>query len=68
VREEFENGSPDCLVYARLWVTEVRRGQSRVSGEALPGPRTWKASWATSEANRAIGVAWKWLEGAGRGG
>jgi hypothetical protein len=40
VREEFENGSPDCLVYARLWATEVRRGRSSVSGEALPGPRT----------------------------
>jgi hypothetical protein len=25
VREEFENGSPDCSVYARPWATEVRR-------------------------------------------
>jgi hypothetical protein len=36
-----------------------------VSGEALPGPRTWKASRATGEANRAT---WKCLEGDGRGG
>jgi hypothetical protein len=67
-RKEFENGSPDCSVYARLQATEVRRGRSWVSGEALPGPRTWKASRATSEANRVTGAAWKWLEGAGRGG
>jgi hypothetical protein len=40
VREEFENGSPDCSVYARLRAIEVRRGRSWVSGEALPGPRT----------------------------
>jgi hypothetical protein len=25
VREEFENGTPDCSVYARPWATEVRR-------------------------------------------
>jgi hypothetical protein len=68
VREEFENGSPDCSVYARLRATKVRRGRSWVFGEALPGPRTWKASWATSKANRVTGAAWKWLEGAGRGG
>jgi hypothetical protein len=68
VREEFENGSPDFSVYARLRATEVRRGRSWVSGEALPGLRTWKASRATDEANRATGVARKWLEGAGRGG
>jgi hypothetical protein len=68
VRGEFENGSPDCPVYARLRATEVRRGRSWVSGEALPGPRTWKASRATIKANRATGAAWKWLEGAGRGG
>jgi hypothetical protein len=68
VREEFENGSPDCLVYARLRGIEVRRGRSLVSGVALPGPRAWKASRATSKANRATGVAWKWLEGAGCGG
>jgi hypothetical protein len=49
-------------------VTEVRRGRSSVFDEALPGPRTWKASWATCEANRATGVAWRWLEGAGHGG
>jgi hypothetical protein len=67
-REEFENGSPDCSVYRRLRATEVRRGQSWVSSEALPGPRTWKASRATGEANRATGAAWKRLEGAGHGG
>jgi hypothetical protein len=49
-------------------VTEVQRGRSWVSGEALPGPRTWKASRATGEANRATGAAWKCLEGAGHGG
>jgi hypothetical protein len=68
VHEEFENGSPDCSVYARLRAIEVRRGRSWVSGEALPGPRTWRASRATGEAKRATGAAWKWLEGAGRGG
>jgi hypothetical protein len=51
VREEFENGSPDCSVYARPRAIEVQRGRSWVSGEVLPGPRTWKASRATSEAN-----------------
>jgi hypothetical protein len=61
-REEFENGSPDCSVYVRPWATEVWRGRSRVSCEVLPGSRTWKASRATSEANRVIGAAWKWLE------
>jgi hypothetical protein len=68
VREEFENGSPDCSIYARLRATDVRRGRSWVSGEALSGPRTWEASRATGEANRVTGVAWKWLEGAGLGG
>jgi hypothetical protein len=59
VHEEFENGSPDCSVYARPWATKVRRGRSRVSGEVLPGLRTWKASRAIGEANRVAGVAWK---------
>jgi hypothetical protein len=68
VREDFENGSPDCSVYARPRATEVRRGRSWVSGEVLPGPRTWKASWATSEANRVTGAVWTWLEEAGCGG
>jgi hypothetical protein len=27
-REEFENGSPDCSVHARLRATEVRQGRS----------------------------------------
>jgi hypothetical protein len=67
-REEFENGSSDCSVYARLRTTKVRRGRSWVSDEALPGPRTWKASRATGEANRVTDAAWKWLEGAGRSG
>jgi hypothetical protein len=57
--EEFENGSPDCSVYARPWAIEVRRGRSRVSSEVLSGLRTWKASWATGEANRVTGTAWK---------
>jgi hypothetical protein len=34
----------------------------------LPGPRTWEASRASGEANRATGATWKWLEGAVRGG
>jgi hypothetical protein len=54
VREEFENGLPDCSVYARSRATEVRRGRSRVSGEVLPGPRTWKAS-------RLLAKLTKWL-------
>ena len=59
VREEFENGSPDCLVYARPRATEVRRRRSRVSSEVLSGPRAWKASQAIGVANRADGTAWK---------
>jgi hypothetical protein len=66
--EKFENGSPDCSVYARPRATEVWRGRSWVSGEVLLGPRTWKASRATGEANRVTSAAWKWLEGAGHGG
>jgi hypothetical protein len=62
VREEFENGSPDCSVYARPRVTEVRRRRSWVSGEVLSGPRAWKALQATGEANRVTGAAWTWLE------
>jgi hypothetical protein len=58
-REEFENGSPDCSVYARPRATEVRRGRSRVYGEVLQGLRTWKAPWATGEANRVTGATWK---------
>jgi hypothetical protein len=59
-REEFENGSPDCSVYARPRATKVRRGRSRVSDEVLSGPSAWKASRATGEANRVTGAAWKW--------
>jgi hypothetical protein len=66
--EEFENGSLDCSVYAWPRVTKVRRRRSWVSGEVLSGLRAWKASRATSEANRGTGVAWTWLELAGRGG
>jgi hypothetical protein len=58
-REELENGSPDCSVYARLQPTEVRRRRSRGSGEDLSGPRAWKASRAIGEANRAAGASWK---------
>jgi hypothetical protein len=68
VREEFENGSPDCSIYVRLRATEVRRMRSWVSGEVLPGPRAWNASRASSEANRVAGAAWMWLQWAGRGG
>jgi hypothetical protein len=58
VREEFENVSPDCSVYARPRATKVRRRQSSVSGEVLSGPRAWKALRATGEANRGTGAAW----------
>jgi hypothetical protein len=68
VREEFENGSPDCSVHARRRATEVRRRWSRVSGEVLLGPRAWKAPRATEEANWGAGATWTWLEWAGRGG
>jgi hypothetical protein len=61
-REEFENGSPDCSVYERPRATKVRRRRSWVSGEVLPGPRAWKTSWDTGEANRVTGAAWTWLE------
>jgi hypothetical protein len=67
-REELENGSPDCSVYARSRATEVRRKRSLVSGEVLSGLRAWKASRAPSEANRAAGATWARLERAGRGG
>jgi hypothetical protein len=68
VREEFENDSPDCSVYARPRATEVRRRRSWVSGEVLSGPRAWKASRTPVEANRVTGAAWTRLEWAGRGG
>jgi hypothetical protein len=68
VCDEFENGSPDCSVYTWLRATEVRRGRSWVSGDVVPGLRTWKASRATGEANQATGTTWEWLEGAGLGG
>jgi hypothetical protein len=57
VREEFENGSPDCSVYTRPRVTEVRRRRYWVSSEVPSGLRAWKALWATSEANRGTGTA-----------
>jgi hypothetical protein len=58
VREEFENDSPDCSVYARRQATEVQRGRTWVSGEVLSGPSAWKASRATGEANREAGATW----------
>jgi hypothetical protein len=66
--KESENDSLDCPIYARRWATEVRRGRSCVSGEVLSGLSAWKALWATGEANRRAGVAWKRLERAGHGG
>jgi hypothetical protein len=57
VCEELKNDSPNCLVYARRWAAEVRRGRSWFSGEVLPGPRAWEASQALSEANQADGAA-----------
>jgi hypothetical protein len=62
VHEEFEIGSPDCLVHAWPRATEVQRRWSRVSGEVLSGPRAWKAPRATGEANRETGAAWTQLE------
>jgi hypothetical protein len=58
VRKELKNGSPECPVYARRRVAEVRWGRSSPSGEVLPGPRTWKASQANGEANRSTGATW----------
>jgi hypothetical protein len=66
VREEFEKGSPDCSVYARLWASEssegdpgspVRLCQVRGLGK-LHGPL----------AKLTKRLAWKWLEGARCGG
>jgi hypothetical protein len=62
VREEFENGSPDCSVYTRPRATKVRRRRSWVFGEVLSGLRAWKASWATGKAKQVTGAAWMWLE------
>jgi hypothetical protein len=59
VCEELKNGSPDCSVYARRRVAEVRCGRSWLSGEVLPGPRAGKASQANGKANRAAGAALK---------
>jgi hypothetical protein len=67
-REELENGSPDCSVYERPRAIEVRQRRSRVSGEVLSGPRAWKASWGTGEANREVGATWTRLERASHGG
>jgi hypothetical protein len=68
MRKEFENGAETYPVHVRLWAEEVRRGWFGVSGEALPGPRTWGASWASSKANQIASADWKWLEWASRGG
>jgi len=68
VHEEFENGSPDCSVYARPRATEVRRRRSWVSCEVLSGPRAWKASRAIGKANREAGATWTRLERAGHSG
>jgi hypothetical protein len=46
---------------------QSRRGRSWFSGEVLPGPSAWKASRATSKANRRAGTAWKRLEWGGHG-
>jgi hypothetical protein len=67
-REELENGSPDCSVYVMPRATEVRQRRYRVSDEVLSGPRAWKASRATGEANQEAGATWTRLERAGRGG
>jgi hypothetical protein len=67
-REELENGSLDCSIYAWPRATEVRRRRSLISVEVLSGSRAWKASRATGEANREVGATWARLERAGRGG
>jgi hypothetical protein len=68
LRKGFENGVETYRVHVCWWAEEVRRGWFGVSGDALPGPRTWGASRASSKTNRAAGAAWEWLEWAGRGG
>jgi hypothetical protein len=55
VREEFENGSPDCSVYAQLWATEVWRGRFCFSGEAMPRLKLWKALPIHGEAVQWLG-------------
>jgi hypothetical protein len=67
-REELENGSPDCSIYAQPRATEVRRRRSLVSDEVLSGPRAWKASRAIGKANREAGATWTRLERAGHSG
>jgi hypothetical protein len=54
-REEFEKGLPDCSVYARLRATEVRRGRSYFSGEAMPRLKLGKASPLHGEAVQWLG-------------
>jgi hypothetical protein len=58
VREELENGSPECPVYVRRRAAKVRWGRSSPSGEVLLGPRAWKASRAIGGANRSTGATW----------
>jgi hypothetical protein len=67
LQKEFENGAETYPDHVRRWAEGVRRGWFGVSGEALPGLRTWGALRASSETNRAVGATWKWLEWACRG-
>jgi hypothetical protein len=66
--KELDEDSLVSSVHARRRKTEVRRSQSRASGEVRPGPRAWKASRATGGASRSTGSTWGWLEWAGHGG
>jgi hypothetical protein len=68
IQKEFENGVETYPVHVRRWAEEIRGGWFRVSGEALPGPRTRGASRVSSKANRTVGADWEWLEWAGRSG
>jgi hypothetical protein len=65
MHEEFENGSPDCSVHARLRATEVRRGRFCFSGEAMPRLKLGKALLLHGEAVQWLG---RGLGSSGRAG
>jgi hypothetical protein len=48
--KELENGSPDCSVYTRWRVAEVRREWIRLSDEAMPQLKLGEASQPLGEA------------------
>jgi hypothetical protein len=65
VCEEFENGTPNCSVYARLRATEVRRWRFCFSGEAMPRLKLGKALPLHGEAVQWLG---RGLGSSGRAG